>query len=304
MKNIVIFFLSAIITIIIIFLISFFLNINEKSEEYKINTEICVKCKEENIFNKFDLDYNDYADEDGNLILSLRVNKYDERTEKFEVSLLNNYNQISFNIGDNAERVLTYIFSINNFEKERIVNIVIPKENLVYSNNFILNVRQDIDEYSGENELVRELGTVCLNFGFVNQDGLQAEIDYNYLKVYDVKEIKRTGISLMCLNREDSALLQVKPSEEIKMHLTIGMNENCEDVILWGCLNSKQIEINSKLISCIKLDKGTGGELNIYFTAPKEKGTYEFELFCQPYDFTGTNKYYIISSERYTIRVE
>ena len=88
------------------------------------------------------------------------------------------------------------------------------------------------------------------------------------------------------------------------MRMTIGVNENSGNILMWACLNSKQIEINNKKISCINLEKGTEGELNIHFTAPKEKGTYEFELFCQPYDFTGTNKYYIISSERYTIRVK
>lgn len=303
MKNIIIFFSSVVITLILFLLINIFFK-EKKTEEYNINTRICIECNEENIINKFDLNYSDYADEDGNIKLKLIVNKYDERTERFEVALMNNYNQISFSIGDKYEKVLTHIFSINDFENEKTINILIPKENLVYTNNLVLSIRQDIDTYCGENELARELGTVCLNFEFIKQDGLQTEINCNNLEAYDVKEIERTGIFLECLNREDTALIQVKPGEEIKMNMTIGVNENCENIIMWGCFNSEQIEINNKLISSINLEKGTEGKCNIFFSAPKEKGIYEFELFCQPYDFTGTNKYYIISSERYTIKVE
>ncbi len=304
MRNIIIFFSSVVITIIFFLLINLFFRTDKKVEEYNINTRICVECNEENIINKFKLNYSEYADDNGNVELKIKVNKYDDRAERFEVALMNNYNQISFTIGDNYEKVLTYIFSINEFEEEKIVNILIPRENFVYTNNFVLSIRQDIDIYCGENELARELGTVCLNFEFINQDGLKTDINCSNQEISNIKSTQRTEILLECLNRKDTALLQVKPGEEIKMRMTIGVNENSGNILMWACLNSKQIEINNKKISCINLEKGTEGELNIYFTAPKEKGTYEFELFCQPYDFTGTSKYYIISSERYTIRVK
>ena len=157
MRNIIIFFSSVVITIIFFLLINLFFRTDKKVEEYNINTRICVECNEENIINKFKLNYSEYADDNGNVELKIKVNKYDDRAERFEVALMNNYNQISFNIGDNYEKVLTYIFSINEFEEEKIVNILIPRENFVYTNNFVLSIRQDIDIYCGENELAREL---------------------------------------------------------------------------------------------------------------------------------------------------
>lgn len=305
MKKFFCFLLSVIVTMSVM---TIFFNVvnkwknNINNYDYELNTCISVECKGIRIANCYGLSYEEYANEEGNLEFTINVEKYDQRAERFEISVFNNYLQTNFSMKKN-NKISSYVFEINENQQKKSVNIIIPKDTLAYNNNFIINVRQDINVYSADNECVRNSNTVCLNFGIIKKDDKRREIQYNVMEVSDEKEVTKKILTkiftLKCLNREENVLLNVKPNEEIKMCLSVGENGDCEDTMIWCCLNSQQVKINNKLCILTRVKRGYSGKVNICFKAPEEKGLYEFELFGQSFEDNS-----ITSAERYTIKVE
>ena len=113
----------------------------------------------------------------------------------------------------------------------------------------------------------------------------------NYLSIDSLSPQK-----LIC---DAEAACWVKSKETISVRLSSYVKNS--KVILWGTANAQQLRISKskKMVAAIR-DRNS--EIGVEFNAPKDKGLYEVEFFCEEYSAQKIMPIY--SSNRLTIKVE
>ena len=108
-------------------------------------------------------------------------------------------------------------------------------------------------------------------------------------------------LEMIPLNGAENTKIAVKSKETISVRLRLSSYVKNSKVILWGTANAQQLRISKskKMVAAIR-DRNS--EIGVEFNAPKDKGLYEVEFFCEEYSAQKIMPIY--SSNRLTIKVE
>lgn len=97
MKNVVCFIASMVITILLLTVVRFLLdNASGLKLKYELNTYVSIENNGEKILQGSNILYSACANKDGNIELTFKVGKYDERKVKFELSIMKDFKQTPF----------------------------------------------------------------------------------------------------------------------------------------------------------------------------------------------------------------
>lgn len=311
MKKFLIFFVSMTCTCIILLGVNrlFWDVIYEDADLYELNTYFSIENNEKKIIHGESYAYDQCLNEEGQIEFTFQLGTFDERNEFFELSILHDYHQEEFSV--NGEEVVTnsYEVELSNDVNETQFSVVLDAEKYQKNSIVIFTLRQDTKEFRSENEFLDASNTVNVVIELV-YDKVESndivDIDADYIDITEFDKSKGgTTFQLSCLNREENEEILVQSSEELKMRLDIDLRENVEYIIVWCNLNSNQVKINGKSYCIIKVPHNhTMGKVNLSISMPEEIGRYELEVFGEPIKKSNTEIYQVLSSNRYTIKVE
>ncbi len=242
----------------------------------------------------------------GDFELKIEAGTNDEKVVGFEISFLINYNQTQFKINGSDDMINSYRY----YDQDKFSVVLDKNEFDNYCNQFIINIRQDIDVKSKDNELIRDSSTVNLRYNVVNNQVEESQFEKSIMKVGNVTNLDGTEEAICevrTINREESALLVLLKDAKLEFDLLLGGNQ--EEYLVFAYMDSNQILINDKKFLLFNLNKKTAGSYDIMLDIPKEAGIYELEIYCVPnpyakIDMKRIYQYTIIFPKRYSIEVE
>lgn len=274
---------------------------------YILSSEVSFYDKK-GLIEGYEISYNDCIDEKGNFELKIRLGSHEDRDIGFELSVLINYEQQSFYIGGTEEKLFsTKVYVKENFKE---TTITLDKDLFTeYRNNMIINIRQDIDQLSYKNNLVRDSNTLNFTFYVTNVDGKSEPIrqtrQFQNIIIHPLEDTEHDiGIELNRPDNKDNPLIRVHENEDIHMSLNIG-GMNAEQYIFWAVLDSKQVNIDGNSYIEVEIDRNMSANAQITIDNNMPAGIYELEVFCIPspnMESVDIPKK-IISAKRYTVEV-
>lgn len=309
MKKCGTFIISAVITILILVIFSvgydYFFGVKES---YTLSSEISFFNKN-GLIEGYALDYKDCKNEDGNFELKIKVGSQESRKIGFEISALLNYEQQYFyNVESQKEAISAIVFAEENSKE---ITITLDKQLFdKRKNQLIINIRQDMEQLSSENELVRDSNTLNFTFYVTNKEGKEQEVmredQLIHMAEAPFEDAEQNNvIEVNPVRDKDNPLIRAKKNEDIRMNLRIG-GRYTEQYILWASLDSKQVKINGNPYNNIQIEKNTVGNTTITIENKMPAGRYELEIFGvpSPYEEKSSVIKEIISAKRYTVEVE
>lgn len=313
MKKYKIQILSAIIVITILFVVVIcFKNIFSKEKSYSLSSSITFLDKNGimNILKDgYKLNYEDNKNEDGNLELKIQLEHDESRTIDYEVSALVNYNQQYFTTLESNKKVLSSIVSVPKNDSKEIVIIIDKSAFKLKQNHLVINIRQDIEQLSYKNSLVRNMSSINYTFYVNMKDGEKVNIQqkniYKNLIQSSLNDINGNVVFNISTANNDSPLIKINKNEAIPINIEVGGNEK-RQYIIWAYLNSKQVKIDDHTYLNVDINGNMVGKANVKIENNVEPGIYELELFCvpSPFEIDYMNLKEIFSSQRYTLKVE
>lgn len=296
LKKIIVFVLTILATIMIGVLLFVYIN---RPLEYSIESGFaCYNNK--GILNRTEYSFESFINENNQFEIGVDVYNYNQRKVKYELVVLVNYKQQMFEIEGNNKK--TQKFEVKENKKKRI-QLILSKAVFKYSiNDFMVIVRQDIDLYSADNELVSDSNTVCRHYLIKckkENNSYEKKVKINCQNIDNVDgeaKLKR-------VNGSNNLQIYASTNEKLKFKLKLKAMDMRINYVLVCLMNGNQAKFNDSL--CQKINKTN---TNIEINTPQKKGKYEFEILCIP-DLLGCkNCEYkdieIVSANRYTIQVE
>ena len=212
----------------------------------------------------------------------------------FEFYLLKNY--ITKSISVNQEEQDSYNFQMFGNGKLEIP-FVVSLDNKE-STRLIFCLRQDTQNYIAYNSAIDGSTTVSTVIDVKGKKSLKGIVVPN-VSLSPGSNFGARKLEMIPLNGAENTKIAVKSKETISVRLSSYVKNS--KVILWGTANAQQLRISKskKMVAAIR-DRNS--EIGVEFNAPKDKGLYEVELFCEEYSAQKIMPIY--SSNRLTIKVE
>jgi len=123
-------------------------------DSYELNTYFSIENNNKKIIHGECYAYDECINEEGKLEFEFKLGTYDKRDEFFELSILHDYYQEEFNIEGEETATDTYEVKLSNEENETQFSVVLDAEKYHQNSIVIFTLRQDITEFSSENEFV------------------------------------------------------------------------------------------------------------------------------------------------------
>ncbi len=278
-------------------------------DSYILSSYVTISDKK-GVVEGYTINYEDCKDDNDNFELEIEIGSDEKREIGFEISVLVNYEQQCFKIKNSTENILSKtVYVEENSEK---VIIVLEKKFFQFNQNqFIINIRQDIEELSYKNELVRDSNTINFRYNIKYDEG---EINKKTVEETHKNVIEnpldvvndRITFEISNIGEVDDSLITLNSGSEKLLSVNIGGSKVAEDYIILAYVNSKQIKINGKEFCYLKVSKDMLANTNISIEIDQDVGIYELELYGipAPFDEVDDRTDRIISAKRYTIKVE
>lgn len=309
MKKIIVFFISMLsMFTILISVKTFFLNTRyENIDSYELNTYFSIENNNRKIIHGESYAYNQCLNEEGKLEFKFELGTYDNRNEIFELSILRDFRQENFSV--KGEKTDSYEVGLSSEENQTQFSVIMDAESHYQSSIMIFTLRQDTTENSSKNQFLCDSNTVNVVIELIYDEKKSKNVLDEDVEYVDVTEIDASNVSkrfqLLCLNREENKEIIIQPGKKLKMNLDFDLYQDAKYMVIWCNLNSKQVTINGMPYCIIKVpNNNTVGRIKLSISIPEEVGQYELEIFGEPINKSNSKIYQVMSTNRYTIKVE
>ncbi len=296
-KEVAVFIASLACTIIVCLIIkNAFFTSTRPITTYDLTTCFFVKCKGRVLNDRTAYDVSKLVNDKNELLCTLCIENYSNRQVDFEFYLLKNY--ITKSISVNQEEQDSYNFQMSGNGKLEIP-FVVSLDNKE-SARLIFCLRQDTQNYIAYNSAIDGSTTVSTVIDVKGKKSLKGIVVPN-VSLSPGSNFGARKLEMIPLNGAENTKIVVKSKETISVRLRLSSYVKNSKVILWGTANAQQLRISKskKMVAAIR-DRNS--EIGVEFNAPKDKGLYEVEFFCEEYSAQKIMPIY--SSNRLTIKVE
>lgn len=302
-------FVTILIYIIAASVFNQFIN-NEEILDYNLSSSV-VMSSNGNIIKEGEIAFDKCINQNGDAEIDFLVESRDIRKVQSEISLLVNYEQTDFRVGNNEKLVNNYKFKVNSNNPRKLKIIIDKKIFNLHNNQLIIVIRNDINMHVFDNELLQDSNAqkLMLNIRNISSNKLKNLKILKPVKHEKISKTSETQMTLKCINRDNKVLITANKNELIKMKLNFSEKIKSKKYIIFAYFNSHQINISNENAFTILSKKDYDTVFELSFNAPYKKGIYEFELFAIPLKTINkienlNYRYKIISANKYTIKVE
>lgn len=303
MNKKVAFILSCMTTIILLStcIILIFNYLQKPKEEYTISSYIRVENNKGALTDScFSLA--DCIKSGDEMELKISAGTNEDRKVKYEVCFLVEYEQVSFQI--DSRQYTSFIFDNRASVTIKIKNKYFDKK----INSFIILLRQDIERYAENSELVSDTSPVILRYNVVRKDGKTEQMKVKYTNI-TTEEIDKEEEMIQLENSTGNKVVSqhIKKAGNLKVSALLGSEMKNGEYLIFVCYNCNQVKVNGNKKVFIK--KQEEGRMDLNICVPEKSGKYEMQIFFVPMPFEKLEdekfeEYSILCSQRQTVYVE
>lgn len=297
LKKIIAFVLSFVVSIAICLLIKkiFYVADDIEKDNYNLTTCVCIKNKGKILRDGNSYKLNECVNKSKELEFTLSVNNYTNRKIDFIFCVFSNYEKTQIDVMN--DRTSEFSFGLDANENGEYI-FGLDGETLM-NKRVVFCLRQDVKNNVAYNSAMCKANTVNFVVNIDTNKKVKDNYKINSLFFEGRERKQEEKMVIQPMKEEKNKELIAKRKEKISIRTKVLSNRK-NKIIIWGCLNSKQIQLNKRKYLVIK-PVAKYNEMNIEIVIPEKKGIYELELFCEEYDEQVI--FPIYSSNRYTIRV-
>lgn len=277
-NSIILFVVGIIISSIFCFLVSYFWNLMQKSDDvYDLTTCYWIECSGINLINGKMYNLDEIKKGKNKIEIKLHIENYSNRKVTFDFFILKDFRRVQMK--QNNKIISVSRIKLDHNEKKEIVLSFFYKYRENSQVNFCL--RQDVGAKSKENGyLTNTNNTENISVMFYYKNCSKYKLKVNSKFILGSVTSERKKVEIVNTGNVKVDVVKIPSNKNIKMRLRIMSNKRNDKIAIWGCVDSNQISLNNKSYLIAKT-KGKCNEINIQFRSPSDSGVYEFELYSQ-----------------------